>query len=274
MTLLIDGDHLFVYRVGFGVENDPLGMQAARWNIEKSLSRVICNRQDSKYRIFLSGENNFRDKVATIFPYKGRRKERGHRPKYYNEIRDHLVQKYNAEVIEGMEADDALGIEQMKYTRKFRDKPSDISLEEAEVKGLAYDTIIMDSVIVASDKDLDMIPGWHYNPLKEKSYHVNELEAYRWFCAQWIAGDWECDDIPGLKGIGTKTGLKLLKDCKTEKEMEDKVKETYWIAKEPSHFDDTWFIRLKGKLSYTYKNIEEFEKLLKEIRQLVWIRRE
>lgn len=256
--LLIDGDHMFVYRVGFGVEHDPLGMEAAKYNIWHSLTGIMRDLKDSKYRIFLSGSNNFREEVATLFPYKGRRKERGNKPKYYQEIRDYLVSDWGAEVINGMEADDALGIEQMKCTHDMHDEDK---------------TRIMTSTIVAADKDLNMIPGWHYNPLTKKSYSINDHEAYKWYSIQRLTGDWECDDVPGLKGIGTKTADKLLSECSTKMQMDMKVDEIYNFKNRFNRDSGYYELPLKGKIVFRSPSVDGYHNALEEISKLVWIRR-
>jgi hypothetical protein len=56
-------------------------------------------------------------------------------------------------------------------------------------------------VIATKDKDLDLIPGWHYNWSKTKKddgvYYVSPVEANRAFYAQLIQGD-ATDNIPGI----------------------------------------------------------------------------
>jgi hypothetical protein len=270
--LLIDGDHLFVYRIGFAIENDPLGLMAAIINIDNAIRDLKNTLKDYSIRIFLTGKDNFRKDIATIFPYKGRRILR--RPTYYQEIRDYLVNQYKAEVIDGMEADDALGIEQIKHTKSIRDCPSSMSLEEAEQRGLAYDTVTYSSTIVASDKDLDMIPGNHYNPIKKKKYFVTQFEAVKWFHIQLLTGDWETDSIPGLKGVGTITAQKMLKDCTTEEELRETVYREY--LKSVQEVDEGSFtVPLKGGCIAQGDSPEAVvNAVINEVSQLVWIKRE
>jgi len=107
--------------------------------------------EDSTYRIFLQGGGNYRDRIATIQPYKGNR-DPSARPKYFDEIRSYLVDFWGAEVITGMETDDACGIEQWKHKDRS-------------------------TCIVSLDKDLDNIPGWHYNYVKDEFYYVTLAQA-------------------------------------------------------------------------------------------------
>ena len=82
------------------------------------------------------------------------------------------------------------------------------------------------SVIISIDKDLNMIPGWHYNPDKDSLYFVEYLEGMKWFYKQLLMGD-SVDNIPGIKGIGIKKAEKLIDPLETLKEMYDLIYDKY-----------------------------------------------
>ena len=151
-------------------------------------SRTGC----SEMRIFLTGSANFRDKIATIRPYKGNRPDR--KPYWYKEIRDYLIEVRGAEVVNGIEADDALGI-----------------FSEGNK-----------TVICTIDKDLDMIEGLHFNYQKDEMYDVSPENALRNFYMQLLTGD-VTDNIQGVPGVGKKTARALLKHCTDEEDM-------YWTC--------------------------------------------
>jgi len=119
------------------------------------------------------------------------------RPKHYEAIRKHLVD-LGATQVEGMEADDAIAI-------------------EATANG---------GFIVSIDKDLDQIPGHHYNFVKHEEYFVTEEQGLLSFYKQILTGD-RVDNIIGIKGIGPVKADKLLAKCKTEKEMFDVCVKAY-----------------------------------------------
>jgi hypothetical protein len=129
--------------------------------------------------IILSGGTNFRKEVAVTKPYKGNRK--APRPVYFDYLRSYLILERGAIISGGCEADDVLGI-----------------LQDDE------------STIVTLDKDLDMIPGKHYNFVQDRHYTINRTEAYYNFCKQVLTGD-SSDNIPGLKGIGPVKADNILK---------------------------------------------------------------
>lgn len=133
--------------------------------------------------VYLTGSGNFREQLATIQQYKGNR-DPDHKPKYYREIKDYLRQVWNATVIHGREADDALGCHQY---------------------GAEPDT----TVIVSIDKDMDNIPGYHYNWRKKEFYYIEPERANYLFWKQVLEGD-KTDHIKGIHNIGPKTAEKIL----------------------------------------------------------------
>ena len=64
-------------------------------------------------------------------------------------------------------------------------------------------------VIAHIDKDLDMLPGTHYNFVKHEHYHLSVEDCQRNFFNQLLMGD-TIDNIPGAKGIGKVKAKKIL----------------------------------------------------------------
>lgn len=196
MKALVDAD-ILVYRFGFASEGDPAEFALAR------LSEFLDNLQamDGIDEVwgYLTGSNNFRNEIAKTAPYKGNRVMA--KPYHYQLLREYMERAWGFEVIDGMEADDAIGIE------AYRHEPEE-------------------TIIVSIDKDLNMIRGHHYNFVKEEKYFVTEEEAIRNFYLQILTGD-KIDNIIGLDGIGPVKSKKLLKDCTTELEMYEAVLKAY-----------------------------------------------
>lgn len=215
------------------------GAHVARQAAKSLMESILEDLQTNNYKAFLTGEGNFRNDVATIQGYKAHRPPK---PKYLPEVHEYLKSYWKAEVVDGMEADDALGIEQYAQFERailpscgIQKAPEDIQCE-------------CDTIICSNDKDLRMIPGWHYDFVKKEKCWVDETEAQRNFYRQCIRGD-STDNIPGLFRItGTKASkgiLQALEDCQTVPEMSVYVADLY-----------------KG-----------FEKELTEISELLWILR-
>jgi hypothetical protein len=197
MLALIDAD-IVCYRIGFASED--VGEKICLARCAEFMEELVMKPWVGDYQGFLTGSNNFRKDIAVTAPYKGNRTQA--KPKHYELIREYLNKAWGCEVIEGQEADDAIGI------RAYE-------MEDVE-----------DYVIMSIDKDLDMIRGWHYNFIKNTKYLINDQEAIKHFYTQILTGD-RVDNIVGLKGVGPKKAEKILQDCVTEADMYKAVLEAY-----------------------------------------------
>lgn len=203
---IIDGD-ILVYRLGFAADAQAKREAPESWESQDYLSwalHLVDNQinaitqtafgKSDQYWLFLSGKDNFREEVATIKKYKGNRQD-AKKPKYYKDLRDYMVDVLGATVVDGIEADDAIG--QLQYSHNDKS-----------------------TVICSIDKDLDMIPGYHFNFVKGEFYDVKLPDANLAFLRQMLTGD-STDNIPGIKGIGPKTVAKLIpKGCEEAKAIE------------------------------------------------------
>ena len=195
--LLIDADYL-IYAIGFTCA-DASERTAKNRLVETLENLVYIHLKADSYEAFLTGKGNFRYDIAKTVPYKGNRKDTP-KPPYYQELRDHMVKRLGAVVVEGQEADDEVAIRMSKEPDTY--------------------------TLVGVDKDLLQIPGWHFNPSKDLEQYVNEFEAYKSFCLQLLTGD-RTDNIPGLQGVGPKKAEKALKDSKTKQELLETAWEKY-----------------------------------------------
>jgi len=173
------------------------------------------------YQGYLTGKGNFRYQAATILPYKGNRVG-VEKPHHYDAIRQFLVDIYDAEVSQGVEADDLLGLNQTSGTS-----------------------------IASLDKDLNVVPGLHYDWDDGKHYLMTEVESNRCFFKQLLTGD-STDNILGLFGVGGKSAFCKAVDQMTEPtDMYEYVKQQY-----TKRFGSYW------------------ELFMKETATLLWIRQE
>ena len=222
----IDGD-IIVYSVGFAANDDPIAF--AKHSVKLLINRIVDRTEADEYVVHLTGKGNFRDELATIQGYKENRKDTP-KPVHYKELRNYLETKYKAHIATGMEADDTMGIQ---ATSNDGDN----------------------HVIATLDKDLNMIPCWHYNWRKDELFEVVQPDADKFFIVQLLTGD-STDNIPGLKRI---TGSMATK----------KIKE---YCSEPDEF--TVCIE---RIRETYKEKAEdidVDSVLHEIGNLLWIRRD
>ena len=160
---------------------------------------VYLHLKADSYEAFLTGKNNYRYEIAKTVPYKGNRKDMK-KPKHYEALREHMVKRLGAVIVDGQEADDEVAIRMTKEPNVF--------------------------LLVGVDKDLKQIPGWHHNPHKAQTEYIDEFEAYKNFATQMLTGD-RVDNIPGLSGIGPVKASKALKKATTKEELLQEVWKQY-----------------------------------------------
>ena len=71
-------------------------------------------------------------------------------------------------------------------------------------------------IVVHIDKDLDCIPGQHYNPRRSEFYEIDEDTADLKYWLQMLKGD-PTDNLPGLPKIGPKKAEKMLNGVPMER---------------------------------------------------------
>ena len=146
------------------------------------LTEILRETRADDYEIFLSGGTNFREELVDY--YKANR-DPNHKPVYFLDIEKYLLRNWNTTVVEGIEADDAVGLSQTDST-----------------------------IICSIDKDLDGVPGWHYWTDKGP-YMVTEEDALWFFYKQLLMGD-TTDNIRGVPWIGKAKAEKAIRDCNSE----------------------------------------------------------
>lgn len=231
--LLIDGDqiaHIVAYR-------EPTSHKHIEAEVRNYIYRLKSLAHCSFYKLYVQGKGNFRHDIATLMPYKGNRKKNN--GELVNEIREIMRSSFGAISKDNIETDDAIGLSQTSTT-----------------------------CICSSDKDLNMIPGWHFNITNHNTFFVEKEEAIKNFYIQLITGD-KVDNIPGLseraplRGIGKKTAEKHLQGITTEVDMFQIVKNLYENKYGQQYKYNHW--NSKESISCSYIDI------LNENAQLLWI---
>jgi len=210
----------------------------------------------TQFELYLTGKGNFRHEVAKILPYKGNRKS--DRAYHYRNMMNYLQWAYGANLVQGMEADDALAIRQIELQDR--------------------------SVIISRDKDLRMVPGWHYSwgvtnqpekplehitelgylTLTKKTKEVNGVEKHtykltgggiRWFYAQCMMGD-STDNIQGIPRVRDVNAYKTLQECQNETELYEATLKAY-----QEHFIDEEVgynsFKENARLLWMVRNLDE-----------------
>lgn len=203
MIALIDSD-ILVYRIGFTTQETTDGIALAR--LRETFGGILDSLGTRDYQSYLTatGKGNYR---FAIYPeYKANRKDM-EKPVHYDLLRQALLEDYGSILVEGQEADDQIGIDSQRTE---------------------------DSIIVSIDKDLNQLPGWHYNFVKGLKYKVTPEEGLKYFYHQLLTGD-RTDNIPGLTGIGEKKAAKALAQAAAEEHLFKVAREMY-----KKEHKDTW----------------------------------
>lgn len=149
-----------------------------------------------RLELYITGPGNFRESLATIKGYKANRSKL-HRPVHYDALRRFLKNRWGAEEVCGMEADDAVAM-------------------AAHAAGYDGKRII----IVTVDKDLLTVPGRQYNFRTKKIIDVLEEEALTNFYRQLLTGD-AVDNVGGCWKVGGTAAEKAIGPDMNEEEMYD-----------------------------------------------------
>ena len=211
---LIDFD-LFLYEVGFGAEVDgePLPFELVKGRIDEKVATFYEVLNLTDHEGYITGKGNFRYDIAKTQPYKGNRKD-SQKPFHFENIKQYLIFKHKAVLLEGIEADDMLAVRQKQLGKK--------------------------SIIISRDKDLRMIEGWQWGWECGKQgefgpFYVSGLGeiddkgrgyGIKFFWAQMLMGD-PTDNIIGCRRRGKLFAYKLLKDIDTLEEIQIAVAKAY-----------------------------------------------
>ena len=166
------------------VEVEPLGNALSACNLV--MDSIIKRYQPCDVVVYFScpTEDNWR---TAFYPeYKATRPSR--KPHWHAEVQDHMAKKWGCILAPSLEADDLIAM------------AAATCADEEE-----------DACVVTIDKDMDQIPGLHYNWVKDEEYFMTEAEAEFCLQVQCLAGD-RTDNIKGIPGMGEVKATKWLQE--------------------------------------------------------------
>lgn len=174
-VLIVDADSL-IYQIAWTTE----GSKECIKRFDRVIADLMLRTDCYTCHVLVKGDWNFRNFIDENYKIKRRK----------NDYTTDEVKKRTADLLtyvqgsygsceDGGEADDWAAILQRKYIQD----------------GLT-------PVLAHIDKDLNMIPGWHYHiKLKDFFYQTPE-QAFYFMMKQFLSGDMASDSIPGLHQIG------------------------------------------------------------------------
>jgi 5'-3' exonuclease len=176
---IIDTDSI-LYQIAYMQPSPALCRKA----LDDKLKEIMTNTGAISGAVFIKGKDNFRYEVDAA--YKGNRKDT-----IEPEVKDRIDDLYEYCKDFGIQSDGG---------------------EADDYCGIAAELALQDNkryIVCHIDKDLDCIPGWHYNFRKDTLYYVEPEDGYRFLMMQILTGD-ATDNIQGLRGVGPKTAEKLI----------------------------------------------------------------
>jgi len=185
--------------------------------VDVMIKNIIVGSESTDYIVYLTGNTNFRNEVATIKEYKGNRSNSS-RPVHYEYIRGYIEDQHPTITSDNCEADDLCA---MRLFTEF---------QKAQKSKLKSDC---EAILCSIDKDLRNIPGYHYNIKDRVIDWVTPKMANVHFAKQLLTGD-NVDNIPGIsflsnqkKKVGPKTAEKMLDGAESIRDLSVKVCEVY-----------------------------------------------
>lgn len=182
MRVIVDADHV-TYRAAAScspTKSKPYqeGLDEAIWRTETIVAQIYHDLNVNEAEWYISGQGNWR---FEYYPdYKANRKDVP-RPMWLEDVREHLLLKYKAEIVNEKEVDDQCGI---RLTQEG-----------------------MNGICASLDKDMLTVPGQHYSwetrgatwVKPARRILVSPFDALRSFYKQVITGD-QADNIPAFDG--------------------------------------------------------------------------
>ena len=234
MTLaIIDGDVL-LYQAIWGIET----LEEAKEKFDSIFKEVCESCFSTDYVMAFGGPNNFREDLYVEYKKSpSRKKSKSNKPEWFDDLKSYAASLEGADLCEGCEADDMVRV----------------WANEAAKVAWPY-------IVVSIDKDLDCIPGKHYNNRKLEFYDIDEDYADYFYWKQILMGD-TVDNIPGIKGCGPVKADKILNGLSDHKARRAAVCKAYNEAYGEEGYE---YLIANGRLIHIWRFLGDHFKISKE----------
>lgn len=196
----------------------PMDISIAIGTVNKSISALLENTWCDDVEIYIGGGETFRHKLPLPSPYKSNRDD-NIRPVHLTAVRNHLKRKYKAKVVDNdLEVDDVVTIRAYECLQNG---------QEAVLASVDKDSYQCQGISLYNWTDDD--PKIHVIPMighLRKVKHTIKGDGLLFLAYQALTKD-DADTYCGYELSNVKWGpmksLKFFEDCKTEKEILEKL---------------------------------------------------
>lgn len=196
----------------------PENVANALHTTKTMVESVLYYLKTNKFNGYLGKGDSFRVERSTLLKYKGSR-EGLLRPMLLGEVRDYIIKKYSADVVEGLEADDWLCID------AYRDKSKVCVTNDKDARGTAC--LVYNPFDTNEQKIVDCHGfGSLYLNNKGEVKGTGRLWLYQQLCSLDAADNYKANCFSDI-AWGEKSAYKALKDCKTDKEAFTAVRNVF-----------------------------------------------
>jgi len=234
MTLaIIDGD-VFLYLAMWGSDTLDDAKEKFKSILEDNLASVFA----TDYAMAFGGPGNFRADLYLDYKQStSRKKSSSKKPDWFDELKSYGASFPGSHLCVGYEADD-----------------------QVRIWALEADKAGVNRVVITVDKDLDCIPGNHYNPRKKEIYQIDEDYAEWFYWKQVLMGD-SVDNIPGIRGCGPVRAEKILAGSSTHADYRDSVCRAYHDAYGKEGYE---YLITNGRLIHIWRHMDDHFKISRE----------
>jgi hypothetical protein len=231
------GKKLIPGRYTFTDVQTPKPLANALHTIKTQLNKWKTKFDPDVMKVLIGGKDNFRESLPLPKKYKGNRKDMLI-PIHREDAKKYLIERHQAEVIDGCETDDAL----IYYGYEYLRQGYDVIICTIDKDSLAYSGLRVYD-FREDDNTQVLIPDFGHLEVIEKGKD-KEVKGvgFVWYCQQMLLGDGTDHYRPfEVKGVefGELSAYKVLKDTKTHKEALEAVIQRYkTVYPEPFTFVD------------------------------------
>lgn len=188
--------------------------------VDGMFSKVMYQLKTKNYSAYIGEGKSFRVERSTILEYKGQRKDTL-KPLHLEEVSNHLIKKYSPEVVTYYEADDRVVMD------AYRNKDKCVVGVDKDYFGC--DVLFFNANQV--DKGIQDCSGLGslYLNAKGEVKGIGRMFFYHQVLSGDSSDNYKANSANPEYEWGDKSSYKLLKDCKTDKEALEAIKQGYQL---------------------------------------------